>query len=266
MLDRTFIRPYAHRGLHDAAAGVVENTTTAFERAIALGLGIECDLRPAADATAMVFHDMTLDRVMQAEGRIDALPPVALGRLSYRGSGDRMLRLDELLELTGGRVPLMIEIKNDFTAPDLAFVSGVAEAVARYAGPAVLMSFDPAVLDIAREVAPGVPRGLVAGRYRDTGWWSDRLAPERRAALTALADADRLDIAFANYHVADLPTAETEAMRASGRRLVFAWTVRTADDRDRAARFADAPVFEGEVPLLPIAGPGPTDASVRGTA
>jgi glycerophosphoryl diester phosphodiesterase len=49
MLDRnTFLRPTAHRGLHDAAKGIIENTAAAFEAAIAKGYGIECDVRPAA--------------------------------------------------------------------------------------------------------------------------------------------------------------------------------------------------------------------------
>ncbi len=248
MLDQAFILPYAHRGLHDAAQGVIENTTTAFEKAIAQKVGIECDLRPASDATPMVYHDLTLERLMQAEGRIDLLSPAALARLAYRGSGDRMLTLDELLELTAGRVPLLIEIKNDFVPPNLAFLARVATSVGNYPGPAALMSFDPAVISHMQQQARGVPRGLVAGRYRDTGWWSDRLEPTRRAALSALSDADRLGTAFVNYRVGDLPTPETEAIRKQRVRHVFAWTVRTSADRKRARMHADAAVFEGTIP------------------
>ena len=42
-------RPHAHRGLHDATAGVVENTASAFSAAIAGGYGIETDLQISAD-------------------------------------------------------------------------------------------------------------------------------------------------------------------------------------------------------------------------
>ena len=66
MLDRsTFLRPIAHRGLHNAAAGVIENSGPAFEAAIAGGYGIECDLQPASDGTAMVFHDRALARLVE---------------------------------------------------------------------------------------------------------------------------------------------------------------------------------------------------------
>ena len=70
MRDRSaFLKPIAHRGLHDAAKGIIENTVPAFEAAIARGYGIECDVRPAACATPMVFHDLTLERLIEGEGR-----------------------------------------------------------------------------------------------------------------------------------------------------------------------------------------------------
>ncbi len=50
MLDRSqFLRPIAHRGLHDKARGIIENTAPAFAAAVAKGYAIECDLRPARD-------------------------------------------------------------------------------------------------------------------------------------------------------------------------------------------------------------------------
>ncbi len=56
-LDWLTARPVAHRGLHDAANGVIENTSRAFAAAVAGNYAIECDLQLAADGEAMVFHD-----------------------------------------------------------------------------------------------------------------------------------------------------------------------------------------------------------------
>ena len=44
-LDWLTARPVAHRGLHDAAAGVIENTASAFAAAIDGGFAIETDLQ-----------------------------------------------------------------------------------------------------------------------------------------------------------------------------------------------------------------------------
>ncbi|OYX02367.1 MAG: glycerophosphodiester phosphodiesterase, partial [Rhizobiales bacterium 32-66-8] len=44
MTEALFPRPIAHRGLHDRAAGIVENSASAFEAAIADDFAIECDV------------------------------------------------------------------------------------------------------------------------------------------------------------------------------------------------------------------------------
>ena len=66
-------RPIAHRGLHDAAAGVIENTASAFSAAIAAGYGIETDLQISADGEAMVHHDEALGRLTEGSGKLAAM-------------------------------------------------------------------------------------------------------------------------------------------------------------------------------------------------
>jgi len=92
MRDRSaFLKPIAHRGLHDAAKGIVENTVPAFEAAIVRGYGIECDVRPARCSTPMVFHDLSLERLIEAEGPVAAYEAAALKRLNYRTVGGSMI-------------------------------------------------------------------------------------------------------------------------------------------------------------------------------
>ena len=66
-------RPIAHRGLHDQAAGIVENSLSAARAAIEAGFAIECDVQLSADGEAMVFHDFTLERLTGATGRLDEI-------------------------------------------------------------------------------------------------------------------------------------------------------------------------------------------------
>ena len=70
-LDWLIARPIAHRGLHDAARGVIENTAGAVRAAIAGGYGIEVDVQVSADGEAMVHHDDVLGRLTEGEGRLD---------------------------------------------------------------------------------------------------------------------------------------------------------------------------------------------------
>src|SRR5947207_11506959 len=107
-LDRAkYLRPIAHRGLHDKARGRIENTAPAFLAAIHKGYGIECDLQAARDGTPMVFHDDKLERLTGEPGRISFVTPAALARLRYKGQDAHVLSLAEFLELVDGRVPLL---------------------------------------------------------------------------------------------------------------------------------------------------------------
>jgi len=56
-------RPIAHRGLHDEGKGIVENSASAIEAAIAKGYAVEVDLQCAKDDQPVVFHDATLERL-----------------------------------------------------------------------------------------------------------------------------------------------------------------------------------------------------------
>jgi glycerophosphoryl diester phosphodiesterase len=252
-LDRSvFIRPIAHRGLHDAAAGCIENTAPAFAAGLARGLGLECDLQPALDGTPHVFHDATLDRLTQANGRFAARSSAELARIQHRASGEGILTFADFLDLAGGRGPLLVEIKSDWTRDD-DFLAKVAALALAYRGPIALMSFDPAVMAAMAALAPGVPRGIVSGSYAGSGWWQDQLSPERCERLRNLLDSGPARPSFYAYEVGALPTPVTRYVREVQHLPLFTWTVRTAQDRARAAHHADAPIFEGEIPerMLP---------------
>lgn len=252
MLDRTFLRPIAHRGLHDAARGVIENTGPAFEAAIAAGCGIECDIRPAAEALPIVFHDATLERLVDAEGSVAALQPSDLKRLRHRVGASPILAFAEMLELVAERAPLLVEIKSDWTPPDLGFLKRVTEIASSYRGPLALMSFDPAVMTAVRELAPAIPRGIVAADFTTQSWWRERFDAERAYRLSNLLESGPSAPDFFAYDVKALPTPVTRFIRASLQRPLFTWTVRSNADRTTAFQWADAPIFEGEVPAMPI--------------
>jgi glycerophosphoryl diester phosphodiesterase len=243
MREWLIARPVAHRGLHDAAAGIVENTPSAFTAAIAANYAIECDIQLSADGEAMVFHDQTLERLTQGSGRLDALSAAELKRVAFRASTDRMMSLGELCDLAAGRVALFVEIKSRFDG-DLRLVTRAAEVLTRYAGRIALMSFDPAPIAALRTLAPHLSRGIVAERRYDHPEWSSLTARTKRA-LAYFQHALQSRPEFIAYSVKDLPSAIPWLARNLLRLPVLTWTVRTDVDRERAARYADQMIFEG---------------------
>ena len=239
-------RPVAHRGLHDAALGVIENTTSAFRAAIVAGYGIECDVQLSRDGEAMVHHDFELGRLTIGSGPLSALTVAELKGVDFRATTDRMLTLGELCTLVGGRVPLLIEIKSRFDG-DMRLARRVAEVLAGYSGPAAAMSFDPRVVACLRAIAPQITRGIVAERHYAHAEWAG-MTPAQRRTLAFLLHTPRTRPHFVAYAVRDLPAAAPFVARHVFGLPLLTWTVRSAEDRLRAARFADQAIFEGFTP------------------
>jgi glycerophosphoryl diester phosphodiesterase len=258
MLDRSaFFRPIAHRGLHDLKRSRIENTEPAFAAAIAGNYGIECDLQPLSDGTPVVFHDEKLDRLIEGKGRIDQFSRGQCKKLRYKaelgGAKTGIITYADFLDLVAGRVPLLVEIKSEWRPLPVAFLRHIAELSRAYRGPLALMSFDPAVMVAVRDLAPGIPRGIVAGEYLPAkeggdGWWLDQLGPDRAYALTHLLECGPVAPQFISYHVKALPNPVTRFLREGLNMALFCWTVRTQEDRATAAQYADAPTFEGFEP------------------
>jgi glycerophosphoryl diester phosphodiesterase len=243
-----FFRPIAHRGLHDAKRGVIENTAPAFEAAIAGSYGIECDVRPIKEGVPIVFHDDILDRLVAASGPVADLHAKDLQALRHRPSQVPILTLAALLGLVDGRVPLLIEIKSEWDPPDPQFIGNIAELIARYRGPVALMSFDPDVMTAVKSAAPEVMRGIVSGSYAGDGWWPRQIPQTRAEALRDLLESGPAEPDFYAYQVDALPTPVTEYVRRVARLPVFTWTVRTPEQRHIAETWADAMIFEGFTP------------------
>ena len=239
-------RPIAHRGLHDGARGIIENSASAATAAIAGGFGIECDVQLTADGEAAVFHDFALDRLTARSGPTVAMSAGELAQTPLRGSDDRILTLPAFLDLIDGRVPLVCEVKSRFDG-DLRLAERVVAIVANYAGPLAIKSFDPVVVRHLRRLALPCPIGIVAEASYEDPEWAGLSADLRRELAEMLHFAEtRPD--FLSYRVADLPHAVPYLCRRAIGLPVMTWTVRTEEQRRRAAVWADQMVFEGFVP------------------
>lgn len=248
---RVFLsQPIAHRGLHDAPGGIVENTAPAFEAAVRAGYGIECDVRPAIGHEPVVFHDATLERLTGDTRRVDQVPASALARLRIGGTDAGVMRLAGMLDMVAGRVPVFVEIKSTWCPPEIEFLAAVARAALDYPGPVALMSFDPDVMTVMRELATEIPRGIVSGSYRTPGgqpWFDGAIDAVRAARLSRLLENGPAAPSFVAYEVGALPAPATEDARSVAELPVLAWTVRSAVDWACARTHADQAIFEGPV-------------------
>ena len=206
-------RPIAHRGLHDNAGGVPENSRPAFEACLQDRVPIELDVRLSADGVPMVLHDDELRRACGVEGSVAATPATALRVLRLFGGAATMPTLAETLEQVGGRVPLLIELKTAGAPGRLEAAAAVL--LAGYRGECAVQSFDPRAVRWFAERAPSVTRGQLVG---ESGL-------VRRAMMGLLSRPDFLAVSLDGL----TPLRAACVKRLS--RCVLAWTVRSEAER-----------------------------------
>lgn len=101
-----------HRG---AAALEPENTLRSIERAMEIGVdAVEIDVRLSRDRKLVVIHDSTVDRTTNGKGPVGNYALDDLKKLDA-GKGQTIPTLQEVMDLTGNKVRLVIELKEEGT-------------------------------------------------------------------------------------------------------------------------------------------------------
>lgn len=228
---------FAHRGLHDESHA--ENSLSAFALAVEHGYGIELDVRLSSDGVPVVFHDATLQRMTGEEGKVKDRTFAQLKQVNLAGTGEGIPALAEVLALVDGRVPLLVELKEE------PFEYGVTEAAVallkNYHGNYLIESFNPLALGRVKQELPEICRGVLATRftkekkYRRFQYflaqnlcWNFVCRPDFIAYDHTCADSAAFRLARRVWHVPAL-----------------AWTVRSEEEEKAARRNGfDAVIFE----------------------
>lgn len=244
-LPAAFLRtPLAHRALHDRTQRRPENSLAAISAAIAAGYGIEIDLQLSSDGQAMVFHDDDLDRLTLATGPITHRTATELRTITVRDSDDPIPTFTEVLALVTGRVPLLVEIKDqDGTlGPNVgALEAAAAGALRGYPGPVALMSFNPHSVAALARLAPDLPRGLITSAYDPTAW--SPLPAAICDRLREIPDYSRTAASFISHEWTDLTRPRVADLKAQGA-AILCWTIRSPTEEAEARKIADNITFE----------------------
>ena len=238
---RPFLRPYAHRGLW--GEGAPENSLAAFRAAVERGYAIELDVQLSADGTVMVFHDYTLTRMCQKDVKLCDLTREELAACTLGGTEERIPTFAEVLELVGGRVPLLVELKGE--SGNTALCPAVAALLDDYKGEYCVESFNPLLLCWFKKNRKSVVRGLL----------STDLIKEKKSGSKLLNFAlSALLVTFLcrpAFHAWDQKYPRRLALRV-GLSLLgaasFVYTVKNQADFDRHMRAGNSPIFDEFIP------------------
>lgn len=251
-LDPAFLsRPLTHRALHDVADGRPENSRAAMLAAIEKGYGIELDLQLSQDGEAMVFHDYPLDRLAEASGPLAMQTAENLGKILLKGGNEGIPTLPEILALVAGRVPLMIELKDQhgqMGETDGRLEAATAAALKTYLGPTALMSFNPHTVARLAKLCPNIPRGLTTAYFSAELW--PILPKNTRATLREIPDYNRVCACFISHDARDLTSPHLARIKATGA-PILCWTIHSAAEEKEARKIADNITFEAYLAKTP---------------
>lgn len=235
--DRSLICDYAHRGLH--GNGVPENSLAAFELACKAGHGIELDVQLSRDGEVMVFHDYTLQRMTGVDKKLCDLDAAELLKPRLGGTEQRIPTFKEVLELVGGRVPLLVELKGENF--DTSLCPKVAEILSEYKGSFCIESFNPLLVRQMRRLLPDAFCGLLyTNAIKEKGKVSVINVAVTLMALNFLCKPNFIayDERFRESFFVRLTTRIYKTPK-------FVWTVRSRESLDKAHELGESPIFEG---------------------
>ena len=226
---------YAHRGLHGDGRGkfegepyAAENSMTAFRRAIELGYGIEIDVHTSSDGVVVIHHDFSLKRVAGVDGMLKDYTARELAQMKLSGTDDGIPTLEEFLRLVDGRVPILIEIKEE--GSDHTTTRALMEVMKNYRGPYFVQSFNPLSLGVVKKIAPEVPRGFLCQRHTDDPKYrSIKYRLLQRLLLNFLCRPHFISMEKTKAKLFPLPL-----VKAVFHPEVICWTVRSEEEAKRA--------------------------------
>ena len=151
-----FSIPIAHRGLWEGE--IVENSIPAYKNAIEHGYPIEIDVHKSLDGELFVFHDDNLSRLANADSEIQYLHSKDIKALNLNNTLEKIPTLKEVLKIVDGKVPILLEIKNQ---KDSSIVKRVVEEIKDYKGEIAVQSFNPFYIIKLKKLAPQDRKSVV---------------------------------------------------------------------------------------------------------
>lgn len=154
---------YAHRGLFDNTGEAPENSLAALKKAVDAGYGIEMDVQLSKDKIPVIFHDESLKRMCNVEGKVHEYTLEELKKFKLASSNETIPTLAEALEVIAGKVPLILEYKLDVAQTKVCQLSNIL--LNNYKGTYCIESFHPLALMWYRKNRPDVVRGQLSMNF-----------------------------------------------------------------------------------------------------
>lgn len=218
-------RPIAHRGLWSDT--VPENSLSAYALAVENNIPIEMDIQMSTAGDLFCFHDDNAKRMTGVDKDIRTMSTKEIEALVI--GGEKVPTFKELLTTVNGKVPILIEIKQQLNK---GVEQKTVDELKGYTGEYAIQSFDPTIMLRIKKLVPDVLRGQLGVGNTNKGL---KWKIVRNLSLNFLVKPD-----FVHYCVDNLPISD----KVSNGLPVICWTVNTPERLEKAKKYAKNFVFE----------------------
>lgn len=236
---------FAHRGLFDNKTKAPENSIPAFENAVRYHYGIELDVQLTKDEVLVVFHDYSILRMCGVDRKVYDMTYEELCQYTLLKTNCKIPRLDEVLRVIDGKVPVIVELKLEYNYKRICELANVI--LSKYKGVYCVESFNPLGILWYRIHNNTVMRGQLSSMFlRDKEDGNKFLFFLMQNLLfNWLAKPD-----FIAYNYRYRRSISFYMCSKIYRPYTFAWTVRSEQARHECEGYFEYIIFEHFCPRL----------------
>lgn len=235
---------YAHRGLHNSAEGIPENSLAAFRLAAEHGYGAELDVHLTKDGQLAVIHDDSLLRTAGVDVKVSDLTSKELLEYRLEGTEERIPFLEEVVPIFEGVAPLIIELKVEKNAAALA--KATCEMMDEFKAEYCIESFHPQAVRWLKKHRPEICRGQLSqdflkGNSTGKGKFVDFIMTHCLTSFLTMPD-------FIAYNHEHRNRLNLKIAKKVWQVQEVSWTVRTPEDMERCEAAGSLIIFENFKP------------------
>lgn len=236
MKDLKFLKEtiIAHRGVHNEK-DIIENSLEAFKEAVNKNYIIELDVHFLKDGEVVVFHDDNIERMTGINKNLKDCTYDEIRNIKLLNKNTYIPKFSDVLKLVDGKVPILIELKNDNKVGLLE--SSLVQILKKYNGKYAVQSFNPLSIMWFKNNYPNIIRGQLVCKFKNKKMDNIKKFVLKTMFFNIITNPD-----FISHSVDDLSYKEVNKIKKN--KFILGWTVRNKERYDELIKYYDNLICE----------------------
>ena len=236
MKDLKFLKEtiIAHRGVHNEK-DIIENSLEAFKEAVNKNYIIELDVHFLKDGEVVVFHDDNIERMTGINKNLKDCTYDEIRNIKLLNKNTYIPKFSDVLKLVDGKVPILIELKNDNKVGLLE--SSLVQILKKYNGKYAVQSFNPLSIMWFKNNYPNIIRGQLVCKFKNKKMDNIKKFILKTMFFNIITNSD-----FISHSVDDLSYKEVNKIKKN--KFILGWTVRNKERYDELIKYYDNLICE----------------------